>query len=79
MKLAELERGRRPLVRVCVDWTEKREHLAGAVGAALCESFFARGWITRRPGMRAVAVTRVGAEGLSDLGLQLDADATRRH
>ncbi|SHN47712.1 transcriptional regulator, ArsR family [Cryptosporangium aurantiacum] len=41
---AELAPGRRPLTRGCLDWTERREHVAGRVGVALCETFRGRGW-----------------------------------
>jgi len=60
-----LSAARRPLVRSCIDWTERRPHLGGAAGAALCAQFFARNWI-RRPGTtRAVVVTPLGAEALA--------------
>ncbi|HWF81826.1 MAG TPA: winged helix-turn-helix domain-containing protein [Streptosporangiaceae bacterium] len=58
---------KRPLVRSCIDWTERRPHLAGGAGAALCGQFFARGWITRTGTSRAVAVTRSGEQVLSAL------------
>jgi DNA-binding transcriptional ArsR family regulator len=45
---------RRPLVRTCLDWTERRPHLAGALGAALLDVFLTRGWVTRRPDGRAL-------------------------
>jgi DNA-binding transcriptional ArsR family regulator len=62
--------GRRPLVRSCVDWTERRPHLAGAAGAALCAHAFGAGWVTRVGGGRAVAVTRAGEDALREhLGL----------
>ncbi|HJS30748.1 MAG TPA: helix-turn-helix transcriptional regulator [Alphaproteobacteria bacterium] len=54
-------RGRRVLCRPCLDWSERRPHLAGALGAALCEHCFARGWIRRIEGTRAVAITAKGA------------------
>jgi DNA-binding transcriptional ArsR family regulator len=61
---------RRPAVRSCLDWTERRPHLAGAVGAAVCRHAFDRGWITRVGSTRAVTVTEVGREVLSHrLGL----------
>jgi DNA-binding transcriptional ArsR family regulator len=63
-------RGRRPLVRYCVDWSEQRHHLAGALGAALADRLFELGWIQRAPRSRAVRVTPDGAGGLRDaLGL----------
>jgi DNA-binding transcriptional ArsR family regulator len=70
--LEALPHGRRPLLRACVDWTEKREHLAGTLGAAVCSSLLSRGWIERRSNTRAVAVTRVGAVGLRDLGADVE-------
>jgi DNA-binding transcriptional ArsR family regulator len=61
---------RRPLVRSCLDWTERRPHLAGAVGAAFCTHALAAGWITRIGSGRAVALTSVGANALQEhLGL----------
>lgn len=61
---------RRPLVRACLDWTERRPHLAGAVGAALCGHALTVGWITRIGTTRALAVTDTGRHALHDhLGL----------
>ena len=65
IEIDELSRGRRPLTRACLDWTERRHHLAGALGAALATSFFERGWIERRPGSRAVRVTDRGSRGIA--------------
>ena len=48
------------LCRPCLDWSERRPHLAGAVGAALCAHSFDKGWIRRIDGTRAVAVTPKG-------------------
>jgi len=55
-------RGRRArvLCRPCLDWSERRPHLAGAVGAALCTHSFEEGWIRRVAGTRAVTVTPKG-------------------
>jgi DNA-binding transcriptional ArsR family regulator len=55
---------RRPLVRPCLDWTERRPHLAGAAGAALCGHALANAWITRIGTGRAVAVTDAGRTAL---------------
>jgi DNA-binding transcriptional ArsR family regulator len=63
----ELPQGRRPLIRYCVDWSEQRHHLAGALGAAVASRLFQLGWIKRAKGTRAVHVTPEGAEGLSAL------------
>jgi DNA-binding transcriptional ArsR family regulator len=72
-------RGRRPLLRTCLDWTERRTHLGGALGAVLCQQFIDRDWITRTRDYRAIAVTDVGAEALTDLlGVTIAATAARR-
>jgi DNA-binding transcriptional ArsR family regulator len=64
--------GRRPFVRYCVDWSEQRHHLAGALGARLLHRFEDLGWVQRRAGSRAVNVTAAGASGLRrTLGLDL--------
>jgi hypothetical protein len=55
---------RRPSVRSCLDWTERRPHLAGAVGAALCRHAFTAEWITRVGTTRAVTVTAAGRRAL---------------
>ncbi|MEU0986153.1 helix-turn-helix domain-containing protein [Streptomyces sp. NPDC005953] len=57
---------RRPPVRSCVDWTERRPHLAGAVGAAVCRHAFDSGWITRIGTGRAIALTDVGRSALRE-------------
>jgi DNA-binding transcriptional ArsR family regulator len=57
---------RRPLVRSCLDWTERRPHLAGTAGAALCGHAFGSGWITRIGGARAVALTDAGRNALKE-------------
>ncbi|NUS17931.1 MAG: transcriptional regulator, partial [Streptomyces sp.] len=69
--------GRRPAVRTCLDWTERRPHLAGAVGAALCRHAFDAGWVTRVGTTRAVAVTPLGRREL-DRHLGLDAGVVAR-
>ena len=53
----------RPALRDCVDWTERRLHLAGAVGAAICRHAFGAGWIERIGSGRAVRVTDAGVRG----------------
>ncbi|MCX5398933.1 helix-turn-helix transcriptional regulator [Streptomyces sp. NBC_00102] len=61
---------RRPPVRACLDWTERRLHLAGAVGAALSAHALATGWMTRIGTTRALLVTLAGRRALHDhLGL----------
>jgi DNA-binding transcriptional ArsR family regulator len=70
--LAELRGERRPLVRGCLDWSEREFHVAGALGAALTERLFELGWIRRRDGNRSVALTEKGRAGLEgELGLDV--------
>jgi hypothetical protein len=58
------------VVRSCLDWTERRPHLAGAVGALVCRHAFDAGWITGIGTSRAVLVTSAGQRALRDqLGL----------
>lgn len=59
--------GRRPRSRSCLDWTERRPHLAGAAGAALCRTFFDRGWITRVGSGRAVRPSTAGCRAIGEL------------
>ena len=49
--------------RPCLDWSERRPHIAGAMGAALCAYVFDRGWVRRIDGTRAVTVTAAGRTG----------------
>ncbi|MER6565817.1 winged helix-turn-helix domain-containing protein [Streptomyces sp. NPDC001093] len=58
---------RRPLARTCLDWTERRPHLAGAAGAALCRHALEVGWCVRIGSERAVKVTPSGERELSAL------------
>ncbi len=56
--------GGRVFCRPCLDWSERRPHVAGAVGAALCECCFTLGWVRRIEGTRAVTVTPKGQRGI---------------
>jgi DNA-binding transcriptional ArsR family regulator len=57
---------RRPLCRACLDWSERRFHLAGRAGTALARHALSRGWIQRKKGSRAVLVTDAGAAALRE-------------
>ena len=52
--------GRRPACRVCLDWSVRRHHLAGQLGAALLDRCYALGWARRRQGTRVVDFTGRG-------------------
>lgn len=69
--LAPLRAQRRPLVRTCLDWSERRPHLAGALGAALADAFLAHGWLRRAADHRGLHVTPQGETALAR-ALRLD-------
>jgi DNA-binding transcriptional ArsR family regulator len=56
--------GRRPVVRGCLDWTERRPHIAGRLGAHLLDTLLERGWIERARGDRSITVTAAGRAAL---------------
>lgn len=58
-------RATRVFCRPCLDWSERRPHLAGAVGAAICAMCFTRGWIRRSTARRSVTVTPAGQLALT--------------
>jgi DNA-binding transcriptional ArsR family regulator len=63
---------RRAYARRCLDWSERRPHLAGALGAAVADALRARRWVTRIKGSRALLVTDAGRDGLrAALGVQV--------
>jgi DNA-binding transcriptional ArsR family regulator len=66
---------RRAFARVCVDLTERRPHLGGALGAALLTHFHEQGWILRSPKSRTVSITPRGEEALRSF---LNLDGFRR-
>ena len=61
-----LEQQTRPLLRPCLDWSERRYHLAGSLGAALTRSMLEHRWITTREASRIVTVTDTGEAALRD-------------
>lgn len=68
----QLSRRRRPLVRPCLDWSERRRHVAGALGAALAARLFEPGWLKRRSTNRSVEITSLGRVQLrAEFGLEL--------
>jgi len=70
--VGRLEHRTRPLLRPCMDWSERRYHLAGSLGAALTSTLAERRWIATREASRIVTVTKAGESGLHDwLGIDL--------
>lgn len=64
--LDTVKRERRRFALACLDWTERRPHLGGALGAALWAQFVKQGWVVKQPGTRAVIVTREGQAAFRD-------------
>lgn len=62
---------RRQFACRCLDWSERRDHLGGALGAALAEHLQAAHWIERKKHSRVVAITALGREHLGQWGLPL--------
>ena len=63
---------RRRLLRYCIDWSEQRHHLAGALGAAIADRTFELGWAKRARASRAVHVTDEGRDGFREtFGVEL--------
>lgn len=60
----ESEAKRKALCRTCIDWSERRPHLAGTAGSAIAAFALDRGWLSRKEGTRAVSVTPVGRTAL---------------
>jgi DNA-binding transcriptional ArsR family regulator len=56
---------RRKFASQCLDWSERRDHLGGALGAALAERLIDLGWIARKRNSRAVVVTEAGRPKLA--------------
>jgi len=64
IEVDKLDRRTRPLLRPCRDWSERRFHLAGSLGAALTRTMLERRWIATREASRIVTVTEAGQAGL---------------
>ncbi len=60
-------RGRRVVCRPCLDWSERRPHLAGLAGTALGNAALDREWVERKRNSRALSVTRYGMSALKEL------------
>jgi DNA-binding transcriptional ArsR family regulator len=70
-----LEKSRRPLCRTCLDWSERRHHLAGGLGAAIFAAVEERGWVIRDKGTR---ILRFGRRGEEKIRNWLEIGETRR-
>jgi DNA-binding transcriptional ArsR family regulator len=69
IEMRSLQKGKRNFARQCLDWTERRPHVAGALGAALMQHFLAEGWLARLRDSRALRVTQKGQRSFVALGV----------
>ena len=67
VELPEARRTKRHYCRGCIDWTERRHHISGAVGAALATALLEQRWIARIPDSRVLTVTPRGKDKLAGL------------
>ena len=67
ISIEELQGGKRVLTRKCIDWSERRPHIAGAVGAAFANRLFDMKWLQRSKSSRMVSVTPLGQRKIYDL------------
>jgi len=63
--VVQVRRSRRRFAGACLDWTQRRPHLNGALGAAVTGRLLELGWIERGPSRRAVKITGPGQDGLA--------------
>jgi hypothetical protein len=67
-------KSRRIFCRPCLDWSERRPHLAGHVGAALCAHFIGADWVRQTRESRALKITPLGCEKFAEIfGVMLEA------
>jgi predicted transcriptional regulator len=67
IRLDLVRKKRRSFVHKCLDWSERRHHIAGALGHELVERFFELQWIERMEKTRAIRITPEGRKGLNKL------------
>ncbi|MGE7946911.1 ArsR/SmtB family transcription factor [Lysinibacillus sp. NPDC093688] len=67
LDLDDLKRKRRSFSHACLDWSERRYHLAGALGQGMMTHFLSLGWVTRVPAIRAIKVTEKGRAGFKEV------------
>ncbi|HET7462706.1 MAG TPA: helix-turn-helix transcriptional regulator [Longimicrobium sp.] len=73
VEVEPLRRARRAFARACLDWSERTDHLAGSLGAALAARMLEIGWIERVRRSRVVTITATGRRELCErLGVVID-------
>ena len=66
INIDDLKRERRFFLRPCLDWSERRHHLAGSVAASLLEKMLAGDWMRKTKNSRAIVITAKGQKMLSE-------------
>jgi DNA-binding transcriptional ArsR family regulator len=76
VRIDEAKHGHRTFCRPCLDWSERRPHLAGALGAAFAARCFELGWVTRIRDSRALKISSQGQRGFREVfGITLSAES----
>ena len=76
---SESARGKRIFCRPCLDWSERRYHVAGLVGAEIWRRCLGLGWLARERDSRALRLTAAGKRGLSEpFGIDLTSEGLER-
>ncbi len=76
IRFDDVRQGRRTFCRPCLDWSERRPHLAGALGRAFANRCFELGWIARIHDSRALKISAKGERGFNEVfGITLNADS----
>jgi hypothetical protein len=73
MNIDEMRASRRRFAYACLDWSERRPHIGGALGSALLDAAIKRKWVTKDLDSRAIRITNVGRrEMLARFGLEVE-------
>ena len=66
LDLSTLKKQRRYFAKACLDWSERKYHIAGSLGAALLDKMLEQDWLRRTRNSRAIVITSLGRKGLID-------------
>ena len=66
LELTELKKQRRYFAKACLDWSERKYHLAGSLGAGLFDKMLQLDWLRRTKDSRTIIITSLGQSGLRD-------------
>jgi hypothetical protein len=61
------DKGKRPFCRACMDWSERRYHLAGTLGNRIMTHCLDAGWVRRKSGSRTLEITPSGEHKFFDI------------